>query len=283
MNGTIRYTVRPYDTFWMLAQVFNTTADSIMELNPGVDPKNLQVGHVITIRPGFQYYSPYPIDNNMMNDNMMNNNTMNNNMMNNAMMNNGMMNNNMMNNGMMNGDMMDDSGMLPDLTDYFRMLWGQHVIWTRLVVLGIIYDLPELEFSTKRLLRNATDFANALRPFYGNEAAQTFENLFKQHITIAAEFANAAKANDTKQVDTIWQRWIDNANQIAEFLGSINPNWSTEDWSAMLMEHLELLGNNIMSFVNQDYQKAVEEFDEIERQAMEMADMMADGIAAQFP
>ena len=61
MDGTIRYTVRPYDTIWMLAQVFNTTVDSIMELNPGMNPRNLQIGQVITIRPGYQYY-PSNID-----------------------------------------------------------------------------------------------------------------------------------------------------------------------------------------------------------------------------
>ena len=295
MNGTIRYTVRPYDTFWMLAQIFNTTADSIMELNPGIDPRNLQIGHVISIKPGFQYYPPYPVDNNMtgnngvMNDGMGNNGMMNNGMMNNGMMNNGMMNNGMMNNGMMNDGMMNDGmmndafGMLPDLRDYFRMLWGQHIFWTRMVIVGIIHDLPELEVSTQRLLRNATDFAEALRSFYGDETAQAYERLFREHITIAAELVNAANAVDTNQVNSIWQRWADNANQMADLLGSINPNWSTEDWSAMFMEHIELLANNVTELLEHDYQAAIDGFDDIELQAMEMADMMAEGIAIQFP
>lgn len=248
MNGTIRYTIRPYDTFWMLAQVFNTTVESLVELNPSVDPRNLQVGRVITIRPGFQYYSPYPVNDNM--------------------------------NDMMGED--ESSGMLPDLTDYFRMLWGQHVLWTRMVIVGIINDLPELPFTTQRLLRNATDFANALLPFYGEEAAMTFENLFSQHITIAAELVEAAKAGDSARVDATWQRWLDNSNQIAEFLSSINPNWSNEDWNAMFQEHLELLGENVMQMLDQNYEEAVNGFDEIDLQAMEMADMMAEGIAMQF-
>lgn len=247
MNGTIRYTIRPYDTFWMLAQVFNTTVESLIELNPDEDPRNLQVGHVITIRPGFQYYAPYPVNNNM------------------------------------DDDMMDDENMLPDLTDYFRMLWGQHVMWTRMVIMGIIHELPELQNSTERLLRNATDFGNALRPFYGDEATQTFENLFRDHITIAAELVEAAKVGDSAQVESIWQRWIDNANQIAEFLNSINPYWSTEDWSAMLQEHLELLAENVMQMLEGDFMDSVNGFDDIESQAMEMADMMAEGIVMQFP
>jgi hypothetical protein len=150
-------------------------------------------------------------------------------------------------------------------------------------MLGILFDLPELESATQRLLRTATDFANALRPFYGDEAAQAFENLLRQHVTIAAELVNAAKAGDTDEVNAIWQRWVDNANQIAEFMGNANPNWNTEDWSAMLMEHLELLGDNLSYLLEQNYQASVEGFDDIVMQAMEMADMMAEGIAAQFP
>jgi len=261
MNGTIRYTIRPYDTFWMLAQVFNTTVESLMELNPDVDPRNLQVGQVITIRPGFQYYAPYPANNNMMD--------------------------NMIDNGMddLMDDMMDhdDDDMLPDLTDYFRMLWGEHVLWTRMVIIGIINELPELQNSTERLLRNATDFANALRPFYGDEVAQTFENLFRQHITIAAELVEAAKMGDSAQVDSIWQSWVDNANQIAEFLNSINPYWSADDWSAMMQEHLELLGENVMLLLEGNFTESINGFDEIQAQAMEMADMMAEGIVMQFP
>lgn len=282
MNGTIRYTVRPYDTLWMLAQVFNTTVDSIIELNPGVDPNNLQVGRIITIRPGFQYYPPYPMDGYMMDRNMMDRNMMDRNMMDNNMMDRNMMNGNI-SDDLMDDMMGDEIGMLPDLMDYFRMLWGQHVVWTRMVMLGILYDLPELEFSTQRLLRTASDFANALLAFYGEEAAGTFENLFGNHITIAAELINAAKAGETNQVNTIWQRWIDNANQIAEFLESINPNWNSEDWSAMMMEHLELLGSHLTDMLEENFQSAIDNFDLIETQAMEMADMMAEGIAVQFP
>lgn len=246
MNGTIQYTVRPYDTFWMLAQVFNTTVKSIMQLNPGVDPRNLQVGQVITIRPGFEYYPSVPMDNDMMDD-------------------------------------VEFGTMLPELMDYFHMLWGQHVMWTRMVMLGIIFDLPELNFTTERLLRNAREFADALRIFYGDEVAQSFENLFRGHITLAAEFITAAKAGNSTQMEEVWQRWIDNGNQIAEFLGSINPNWSVEDWSAMLMEHLQLLADNAMFILDQNYQASVDGFDDIYTQAMEMADMMAEGLAMQFP
>jgi len=230
----------------MLAQIFNTTVESIMQLNPGVDPHNLQVGQVINIRPGLGFIPSSPMDNDM-------------------------------------DDMDEIDMMLPDLLDYFHTLWGQHIMWTRMVILGIIFDLPDLQYTTERLLRNAQDFAEGIRVYYGDEAAQTFENLFRNHITLAADFVTAAKANEEARMDEVWQSWTDNAGRIAEFLSQINPNWSTEDWNAMLMEHLQLLAENTMLLLEQNYQASIDGFDDIYNQAMEMADMMAEGIATQFP
>lgn len=245
MNGTIRYTIRPYDTIWMLAQVFNTTVDVIMELNPGIDPRNLLIGQVVTIRPGDQHYPPYPDDSDD------------------------------------DGDLADSD--LDELVNYFRMLWEQHVVWTRMAVMGIIHELPESDLIIQRLLRNPVDFANALMAFYGEEAAQEFAQLFTEHITIAAELVQAAKAGDTEATTDADQRWHENADQIAELLGSINPNWSVDDWSAMLYEHLDLLSSNITEMLAGNYEVSINGYDEVEMQALEMADMMAEGIATQFP
>lgn len=245
MNGTIQYTIRPYDTIWMLAQVFNTTVDSIMELNPGINPRNLLVGQVISIRPGYQYYPPF--------------------------------------NNSMGNDFDDMFSEMEDITSIFRMLWEQHVVWTRMAIMAIVHDLPETEQIIQRLLRNPTDFANVLATYYGEEAAQEFEQLFTDHITIAAELVRAAKAGDNNRMADANQRWHENADRIAELLGSINPNWSEEDWTAMLYEHLALLSDNVAEMIAGNYEESINQFDDIEAQALEMADMMAEGIMMQFP
>lgn len=244
MNGTIRYTIRPYDTIWMLAQVFNTTVDSIMALNPGIDPRNLQIGQVISLTPGFQYYETAPEQ-------------------------------------MMDG--MEDDDMMMDLTSFMHMLWEQHVIWTRFAITALIHELPETDLVIQRLQRNATDFADAFAPFYGEETAGEFERLFLEHINLAAQLVQAAKAGDTETYNQLEQQWYENADQIAAFLADINPNWSEEDWNAMLEEHLGLLGANVENMIAGNYAESINGFDDVEAQALEMADMMAEGIAAQFP
>ncbi|MCG8402422.1 MAG: DUF3794 domain-containing protein [Firmicutes bacterium] len=48
----INYTIKAGDTFFELAQRYNTTVNMIKQLNPGVDPNNLKVGQVIRIMCG---------------------------------------------------------------------------------------------------------------------------------------------------------------------------------------------------------------------------------------
>ena len=50
-SGTFEYTVKAGDTFYLLAQRYNTTVAAIQQANPGVDPNRLQIGQVICI-PG---------------------------------------------------------------------------------------------------------------------------------------------------------------------------------------------------------------------------------------
>ncbi|MBO8137203.1 MAG: LysM peptidoglycan-binding domain-containing protein [Desulfotomaculum sp.] len=47
--GTFPYRVKAGDTFYSLAQRYNTTVEAIKAANPGVDPNNLQIGQTICI------------------------------------------------------------------------------------------------------------------------------------------------------------------------------------------------------------------------------------------
>lgn len=169
------------------------------------------------------------------------------------------------------------------LSNQFRMLWEQHIAWTRIVIMDIIYDLPETPFATARLLRNPQDFGNAFRTFYGNDVALRISTLFTEHLTLAAEVVKAAKANNTEKVQELNVKWFRNADDIARFLASINPYWSFDEWQNMLYEHLNLVTDEALNFLNQQFEVNVALFDDMERQALEMADTMTNGIVRQFP
>jgi hypothetical protein len=170
-----------------------------------------------------------------------------------------------------------------DLSDYIRGLWEQHVTWTRLTILSLVFDLPDVDLVTNRLLRNPKDFEALLRLFYGDEEASTFSDLFTNHLVIAAELVKAAKAGDNNAAADAEKRWYANADQIADFLAGINPYWSRENWKTMLYQHLAMTKDEAVNMLTGKYSESITGFDQIEEQALVMADMMTNGIINQFP
>ncbi len=235
-EGTISYTIKPFDTLSRLASRHNTTVSSILELNPGMNPRNLQVGHTINICPEYTYRRGTRISKAQL-----------------------------------------------DLNNSIRMLWEQHVIWTRLAIISIVRNLPDVNPVINRLLRNPIDFQTALEPFYGRRIAGMFAALLRDHLVIAAELVTAARNKDTERAADAERRWFENADDIAAFLGRINPHWSEQEWRAMLYKHLELTKAEAVSQITDDFAAGISLFDDIEQQALEMADVMIEGIVEQFP
>ncbi|QUW23992.1 hypothetical protein JSQ81_12435 [Sporosarcina sp. Marseille-Q4063] len=170
-----------------------------------------------------------------------------------------------------------------DFKSMNRLLWEEHVNWTRMTIISIVFNLPDLQYVQERLLRNATDMGNCLRPFYGNQIADRYAELLKEHLVLAAELVTAAAKGDAKVASEKEKEWYRNADDIAQFLSSINPCFDKEDIRTMLYEHLALTKFEAVSMIEKNYKEDVAVFDKIEAQALEMADVISDGIIQQFP
>ena len=170
-----------------------------------------------------------------------------------------------------------------NLRSKMRLLWEQHVAWTRMTIISLAFNLPNADFVTSRLLRNATDNGNSLRPYYGDVAANTYSDLIKQHLILAADLVKAAVAGNEKVAADTEKKWYANADEIAVFLHSINPFLSEEVVRKMFYEHLALTKLEAIRMIAKDYKADIEVFDQIEAQALEMADAISGAIIKQFP
>ncbi|MER2090168.1 MAG: acetylglutamate kinase [Sporosarcina sp.] len=155
--------------------------------------------------------------------------------------------------------------------------------WTRMTIISIVFGLPDLQFVQERLLRNATDLGNCLRPFYGDKLADRYAVLIKEHLVLAAELVTAATKGDAKKAAEAEKQWYRNADDIAEFLSSINPYAEKEDVRKMLYTHLALTKLEAVYMIQKKFKEDIEVFDKIEAQALEMSDMIAEAIVRQFP
>ncbi|SES07144.1 acetylglutamate kinase [Psychrobacillus sp. OK032] len=169
------------------------------------------------------------------------------------------------------------------LKSSMRLVWEQHVYWTRLTIISIAFNLPDVNFTTARLLQNATDMGNLLKPFYGNKKAVMFSNLIRDHLVIAAELVKAAKANDQKAATDAERRWYENGAKNSEFVSTINPYISKRGYQKMFFEHLELTKMEAVFMLQKNFRESIATFDKIELEALHMADTLTVAIVKQFP
>ena len=169
------------------------------------------------------------------------------------------------------------------LTQMMRKLWADHVVWTRLYIISAVNGGGDTQQTASRLLKNQEDIGAAIAPYYGVAAGQKLTDLLKQHILIAVDLVNAAKANDDAKKQDADQRWHANAADLATFLSGANPSWSRQAVLDMLNNHLALTTKEAVDRLQGNYADDVTNFDAIFDQAMMMADTLSSGIVTQFP
>lgn len=172
----------------------------------------------------------------------------------------------------------------PEFRGDMRKLWEDHVTWTRLYIVSAVADLPDKGAAAQRLLQNQVDIGNAVKPFYGDAAGAKLSALLKDHILIAVELIDAAKAGDAAKKDAAAKRWDANADDIATFLSGANPkHWPLAEMKKMMHDHLALTTTEVVSRLQKNWAADIAAYDKVHEQILKMADMLSSGIISQFP
>ena len=168
--------------------------------------------------------------------------------------------------------------------DQMHKLWEDHVTWTRLAIVTFADGSAGFDATATRLLQNQTDIGNAIKPFYGSAAGTRLTALLHDHITIAVELLQDAKAGDTAAFDAAKTRWYANANEIADFLSAANPRfWPRATMRAAMKTHLDQTLAEAVAELGADYPASVAAYEAIHLHILDMADLLSSGIIGQFP
>jgi hypothetical protein len=170
------------------------------------------------------------------------------------------------------------------LRQNMRKLWTDHVVWTRDYIIAAVAGAPDAQAASTRLLKNQEDIGNAVAVYYGQDAGNKLTALLKQHILIAVDLIADAKSGNQTKFNTDNDKWKTNANDIADFLSSANPNnWPQQTLRDMMAKHLATTTDEVTARLNKKYDDDVKAYDAVYDHILMMSDALSDGIIKQFP
>ena len=168
--------------------------------------------------------------------------------------------------------------------DDMRMLWEDHVTWTRLAIVTFADGSASFEATAGRLMKNQEDIGDAIKPFYGEAAGNQLTALLKDHIGIAVELLQAARDGNDAAFQQAHDAWYANADDIADFLAAANPrHWPQDVMRAAMKSHLDQTLAEAGHELAGEYEQSVADYDEIHHHILAMADVLSTGIIRTFP
>ena len=168
------------------------------------------------------------------------------------------------------------------LLKQMNLVWEQHIMWTRMLLISIADNLKDLEATQARLLRNPKDIADVFRRFYGIAVANKIQQLLTEHLVIGKDLIVALKNKNQEEATKLNTKWYQNADEMAEAFSSINPFYPREEIRNMLYEHLRLTTNQVNNRLQGNYAEDINSYDMVQKEILRMSQFFVNGIVRQF-
>ena len=231
------------DTLYQLSRHYRTTIPAILQQNPRLNPYNLHIGTRLLICPG----EGFPMEETTRPSVPM------------------------------------DSALQLALINDMRLAWSQHVYWTRLLLISIAERLQDETDVASRLLENPYDIAAIFGKYYPQPATKQIASLLTDHLQIGAKLITALRDKEIAQADALSHDWYHNAEQMSAAFHALNPQYSYDVLHEMFDTHLALTTREVNMRLARDYPADINAFNQVEREALQMADYFSYGLMRAFP
>jgi hypothetical protein len=169
------------------------------------------------------------------------------------------------------------------LRDDYRQLWTGHATWTRVVIVSTVAGLDDTSAATARLTRNAADIADAIRPFYGDDAAYRLHALLNDHLTGTQEVLASLMQADNPGLESSTTFWYANADDTARFLADLNPELDYYALYRAMSAQLDATMAEMRARIGGEYDADIAAHDALVVSSRELADTLAEGTSDQLP
>lgn len=162
-----------------------------------------------------------------------------------------------------------------------RELWEEHNVYMRQHVVSTLGGLADDKAVTRRLVKNQDEIGDAMKPYYGPDAARKLSALLREHVDIGAEVVKAAKAGTREELQTQRTRWESNGKNIASHLGGLNPLWKRKAFEETMQMHMTLTLDSVECRLKKDWDGDIKAFDKGHEHLLKLADILTEGIVRQ--
>jgi hypothetical protein len=170
-----------------------------------------------------------------------------------------------------------------ELQAALRDLWVGHIFWVRNVALMTkLGNMAGAKVAEDQVVQDARDIANAISPYYGQPAADKLFGLLAAHYGAIKDYMTATYAGKKTAQAAAKVKLYANAEEIATFLSSANPNWPKDNLLGALQAHGMHHVMQIDALNAKDFKTEASVWNEMKGHIYTIADVLAQGIEKQF-
>ncbi len=169
-----------------------------------------------------------------------------------------------------------------------RSLYVDHIFWVRSLVASTrLGEKAAAKEADEYGEKNAKAIGRSITPFYGQAAGEKFATLFVGHYSAVKAYMTAAFANNFKGDAAAKKAAMDkltkNADEIAAFVSSANPNLPKGTVLGLLLSHGQQHITTIDATAKKEWDKEADMWEPMVKHIYMLTDGLAEGIAKQFP
>lgn len=156
-----------------------------------------------------------------------------------------------------------------------RIFWRRLATWTRIYIISRYLGIGTAEESFGRLYIENLDSGDMLRLLFSRSISDRYSQLLNQFSIGIRELITSQIQGNFDAVRQNIDRLLQNADQTAAFLASINPYFNETEWRNLLITYLQDTMQEANLFASEDYRMNIEYFDRL----MALANTMGDSFA----
>ncbi len=160
---------------------------------------------------------------------------------------------------------------------HMRKLWIDHAIWIRGFIVDLLGDLPSIDYTTERLLKNQEQMGNCFRQCFGDMAADSLISLLREHITIAMDLFKAIRSGDINAY-SLEEQWTKNSEDISILLATVASCYSKDELVDMLSTCMIMTKYQLIARMNGDYNADIMYFDMGLHHIVMISDYLSSGL-----